>query len=212
MNLSYDFEKLNTENQSPFFDTGTTFVYLKSDLFDELRYVFHQFCSAREGNCGRHLQYKDCFYFNTSFYDSYQDFVSSFPDILFDIGDQEPFVWTPHDYFTPHINDPDYSCVSLKPFHANIFGSMFFKNKDIYFDRKLQIIQFTKANCPVFIDKIFSYKNLLFTYFELLKSLIIYHIKFVLSTPFSAFAKTFGLAAVVGVYGVAISLCLCVYW
>lgn len=153
--ISFDFEKLNINHGGPFFDTGTTFLYLPLDLMSELTAQFTSHCSKEMGNCSYYNEFRECYYWDKKKYPVLNDFFRTFPILTFYFNQILPYKWYPQDYLVAPLDSNLHYCVGIKSLSHTILGALFMRNYDIYFDKTAKKIGFIRSNCgsdPYFID------------------------------------------------------------
>ncbi len=75
-----------------------------------------------------------------------QNFYDTFPSIKLKLGPDFEIEFHPEDYF--YAGDtPQVYCLGIQPFEQLIFGGLFMKNWDIYFDLDGQKLGFRKSFC-----------------------------------------------------------------
>lgn len=153
--IEYNFERLNTLHGGPFFDTGTTFLYLPSDLMSQFTKQFSAHCTKSVDNCASQKKYKECYLWDKTKYPVLNDFLASFPVITFYFNENVPYKWYPQDYLVQPLDSALHYCIGVKSLSHTILGALFMRNYDIFFDRTEKRIGFRRANCgsdPYFID------------------------------------------------------------
>lgn len=153
--MSYNFDRLNLQGASPFFDTGTTFLYLPPDLMARFTAEFASHCSTKSTNCAHHDSYRECYYYDKDKFHALNDFFKSFPVMKFFLNDTIEYKWHPQDYLVQPLDSTTHYCVGVKTLSHTIFGAIFMRNYDIYFDRTSKQIGFARSNCgsdPFFVD------------------------------------------------------------
>lgn len=153
--LNYNFDRMNTQSSNAFFDTGTTFLYLPSDLMDQFKKGFTKYCGEKKHHCAGHESFKECYFWDRSKFPILNDFLRTFPPMTFFFNENIPYQWHPQDYMVLPLDSDVHYCVGAKTLTHVILGAIFMRNYDIVFDRTEKRIRFQRANCgkdPYFID------------------------------------------------------------
>ena len=159
-------------------DSGTTFTYLKSDVFNDMAETFSTYCNIAN-NCGggENRSFNDdfCKTYEPSIHGSLKEFFNSFPKIYFKLKGGATYVWFASDYL---YDSGMYSSGSSREFctgvRANdqpgpsILGGQFMRHYDVYFNREKNSISFIRSNCDE-IKTVPGIKNLL----QLLRRLVL---------------------------------------
>jgi len=159
-------------------DSGTTFTYLKSDVFNDMAETFSTYCSIAN-NCGggdnRTFNDDFCKTYEPSIHGSLKEFFNSFPKMYFKLKGGATYVWFASDYL---YDSGMYSSGSSREFctgvRANdqpgpsILGGQFMRHYDVYFNREKNSISYIRSNCDE-IKTVPGIKNLL----QLLRRLVL---------------------------------------
>lgn len=144
-------------------DSGTTFTYLRSDAFNNIRKNFNNFCKLKSSNgfklCGGQKVYRDasspyCANYQQSVYKNLNNFFNSYPRLYLNIGNGVKIVWFPKDYLLYHKTvspGVETFCTSIRksaPGRPNsTLGNSFFRHYDIFFNRDHKQISFVRSEC-----------------------------------------------------------------
>ena len=153
--INYNFDRMNSQSSNAFFDTGTTFLYLPSDLMDQFKKGFTDYCGKHKHHCAGHETFKECYFWDRHEHPILNDFLRTFPPMTFFFNDNIPYKWHPQDYMVQPLDSEVHYCVGAKTLTHVILGAIFMRNYDIVFDRTEKKIRFQRANCskdPYFID------------------------------------------------------------
>lgn len=144
-----DFSKMFTTGT--IFDSGTTFVFLTEKIYLKFTKALKDFCKG-EGNCMVQTvrvfgEPQRCFIHDSG--QTFDQFLATFPDIVFVLDNRTEYRWKPSEYFFAWPETPNYYCFGIyNNFEGgNIFGSIFMRGKDIIFDRDTELIGFASSNC-----------------------------------------------------------------
>lgn len=133
-------------------DSGTTFTYLHSLLYNDLTRFFHLFCTNSENCQGEEVRVfgepQKCFAHNSTL--TLDKFFSTFPiiSIGFEGGEVS---WLPKNYLFAWPDTADYYCLGIyNNFEGgNILGSTFMRGNNVIFDRSLNRAGIVPANCDI---------------------------------------------------------------
>jgi len=130
-------------------DSGTTFVYLREEVHEEVWAAFESHCSGKDNCIGERVSVSgeshSCYHYQSG---NLTDFYASFPIIHLEI-DNITVMWEPERYlFTwpDHLND---YCLGVysNGGGGNVLGGLFMRGMDVVFDRVTDTIGFAKADC-----------------------------------------------------------------
>lgn len=138
------------ENTYAVLTSGTSYVYLQTDILNQFWSYFTRFCSE-DWKCGGGKvtvrgEPHACYIDNRV---KMADFYASFPVIYIDFegGSVE---WRPESYLFTYSNLPNRFCIGVydSGYHGkNYFGALFMRGHDVIFNRTGRSISFAQSNC-----------------------------------------------------------------
>lgn len=148
--LNYDFRKIRDQDVLPVIDTGTTYIYLARPLYNQFINVFTDFCLQNKTHCSGKRDFQECFYFSPDKYSVLQNFLDAFPNITFVFNKRVEYTLQSKDYLMLNSEYETFYCVGIKPLDKNVFGAIFLRNSDFFFDRNKQTIEYVRSNFTFF--------------------------------------------------------------
>ena len=124
-----------------FIDTGTTFVYVNSIIYQAIRYQIEDYCEKNDG-CGTSPPEGSCF-------EMEEDQLAYFPSLEF-YFDNVKTVWAPKGYLYP-IESRSKWCYA---FHDDgdgadtVLGAAWLLHRDVIFDLGRKLLGVVPASCP----------------------------------------------------------------
>lgn len=131
-------------------DSGTTFTYLASGVYDRLWSEFEDYCRGQKNCLGEQVsvprETHKCYKFDSSQM-SLEEFYQSFPVISFKIEDL--FVdWVPEYYLFAWPDHPQSYCLGVyRNYRGNVLGGNFMRGMDVVIDRYAKKIGFAPSDC-----------------------------------------------------------------
>lgn len=147
--IDYKYDQLNkglTSGEGAFFDSGTTFLYVSSELMAKLKKTFKTFCSKSSARCGGYDDYQDCYKIKPKYKGKVKRMFWSFPVINFDFKTPDLYKWYPSDYLVKNGSNIEY-CPGIKVLKDIILGAAFMRNYNVKFDKNKKVISFQRADC-----------------------------------------------------------------
>lgn len=132
-------------------DTGTTFVYFESSLYNLFLLNFEGFCALTPSNCAGLDTINDCFTYLPDQFQNYGEFFNTFPLMTFYLNGEVPYIWYPEDYLD-NIQNSSTFCIGIQKLGSTILGGIFMRNYDFTFDKTNKRISFARANCSQTAD------------------------------------------------------------
>jgi hypothetical protein len=140
-------------------DSGTTFSYFPSPVYDAILSSLADFCNKNTSNCGDMMGITEealgiCWTYEPTISDSKEHFFSTFPTFSFyfgPAGDAE-YQWKAQDYLYRIPGDDEVYCLGMASNDYTTLGATFMKNHDIMFDKDNSRIGFIRANCSQIQD------------------------------------------------------------
>ena len=136
-------------NSGTILDSGTTFVYLNTVLYDKLWNLFMSFCQG-SGKCGSGIavvrgETHPCYKFEVG---KIEDFYASFPVIYMNFAG-ESVGWKAESYLFAWPDQPTHFCLGVysNGGGSSVLGGLFMRNHDIIFNRTSQTISFAHSSC-----------------------------------------------------------------
>lgn len=145
MDLKFDFKSLNERSEKALLDSGTTFVYFPSELFEVFKLQLASVCRRNSVACAKTPDFQSCYTYNANVYPNIQDFFDTFPPISFILNGVE-LIWEPREYLFQADSAMNY-CLAIYPLEDIVLGAAFMRNFDIKFDLRDQKLSFARANC-----------------------------------------------------------------
>ena len=146
-------------------DSGTTFSYFHPFVHSKIISTISKYCSKNSLRCGGVSQYKTetCISQDRMYYPTLEKFFDSFPTIVFELGiHRAKYYWRPRHYLRISVNAYDSSsrkyCNTIMKAESKftqVFGAMFMRDYNIFFDREMLLAKFAPADCssdPPLID------------------------------------------------------------
>ena len=154
--LSASAHKENVVFQKPMevmVDSGTTYSYLRTDVFIHLQKTFIDFCNAVKGRCANRPILTDnyCVVYKPDLYgNDINKFFDSFPRIYFRLENNHDIIVFAKDYL--YKKAPNIWCSSMRSEASNgsmpsVIGSQFLRHYDIYFNRTKKTMTFVRSIC-----------------------------------------------------------------
>ncbi|CAG9330927.1 unnamed protein product [Blepharisma stoltei] len=132
-------------------DSGTTYTYLTSSIYDPLWQAIENFCQG-EGKCDgvrRHVNGEGhvCYHYNIEKYPDLYHFFDTFPTIELTIGDIN-VAWLPEYYLSSWQDYQDIYCIGIyNTGGGSVLGGNFMRGQDVVFDRENDKIGFAESEC-----------------------------------------------------------------
>lgn len=130
-------------------DSGTTFVYLREEVHEEVWAAFESHCSGKDNCIGERVSVSgeshSCYHYQSG---NLTDFYASFPTIHLEI-DNITVTWEPERYLFTWPDHLDDYCLGVysNGGGGNVLGGLFMRGMDVVFDRVTDTIGFAKADC-----------------------------------------------------------------
>jgi hypothetical protein len=126
-------------------DSGTTFVYFPTELYNSFKLLLASVCRRRSETCAKTSDFQSCYTYNSTSYPNIQDFFDTFPPITV-VTEGVELLWEPREYMFQMNSEINY-CLAIYPLEDIVLGAAFMRNFDIKFDTETQRIGFARANC-----------------------------------------------------------------
>jgi hypothetical protein len=135
-------------------DSGTTFTYLASPVYQSLWNRFEEHCADPAHCLGNEVfvpgESHKCYQYNASEFSTIDEFFDSFPLLIVKIDEEELF-WEPRQYLFAWFNYADDYCLGVynNGGGGSVLGMNFMRGKDVIFDRTNERVGFAEANCDI---------------------------------------------------------------